>query len=470
MRKIFKEIHLWLSIPFGIIIMLVCLTGACMVFETEITECLYHDRYFVKEQGAEPLPADRLMEKVTATLPDSVSATGLTVSSDPKRTWQVSLSKPRRASVYVNPYTGEITGRSGKPAFFDVAFRMHRWLMGGANSVGKLIVGISTVAFVFVLISGIVIWWPRNRKMLKERLTLHFRRGPKRFFYDLHVSAGIWVTVFLLLMALTGLNWSFPGYRKAFYKVFGVEAKEMNHGGGRPETMAQRGGGRPEADSPRGGGRAESGQPEAAAPHEGGQPQAEAAHRGAQYHSAESRGRGEGRPEGMRGGRPDYVAEHRGGGRPEGAEGEHHGRPEGMTDERGGNPHFHQDGNGQGGWNGNSYAHWQEVLDRIARENPRYHTITLRKGEASVTVPHLGNQRAADTYSFNPRNGEITDHQFYSAGNASDKIFGWIYSLHVGSWGGLLTRILAFISALIGASLPITGYYFWIKRLCKRRK
>ena len=44
---------------------------------------------------------------------------------------------------------------------------------------------------------------------------------------------------------------------------------------------------------------------------------------------------------------------------------------------------------------------------------------------------------------------------------------GWIYSIHVGSWGGYLTRILAFLAALLGASLPLTGYYLWIKRKLK---
>ncbi|MGL4909307.1 MAG: PepSY domain-containing protein, partial [Bacteroidales bacterium] len=36
---------------------------------------------------------------------------------------------------------------------------------------------------------------------------------------------------------------------------------------------------------------------------------------------------------------------------------------------------------------------------------------------------------------------------------------------HVGSWGGWFSKLLTVIAALIGASLPITGYYFWIKRL-----
>ena len=62
MRKFFAKVHLWLSIPFGIIIAIVCLTGAILVFETEILELGYPSRYFVKEVKGEPLSPAALIE------------------------------------------------------------------------------------------------------------------------------------------------------------------------------------------------------------------------------------------------------------------------------------------------------------------------------------------------------------------------------------------------------------------------
>ena len=62
MRKFFAKVHLWLSIPFGIIIAIVCLTGAILVFETEILELGYPSRYFVKEVKGEPLSPATLIE------------------------------------------------------------------------------------------------------------------------------------------------------------------------------------------------------------------------------------------------------------------------------------------------------------------------------------------------------------------------------------------------------------------------
>ncbi|MDE7122904.1 MAG: PepSY domain-containing protein, partial [Alistipes sp.] len=56
----------------------------------------------------------------------------------------------------------------------------------------------------------------------------------------------------------------------------------------------------------------------------------------------------------------------------------------------------------------------------------------------------------------------------YAAQEKSAKVRSGVYTVHVGSWGGLVTRILTFLSALLGATLPLTGYYLWIRRLIRK--
>lgn len=402
MRKIFRNIHLWLSIPFGILITLICFSGAALVFEKEVMELCHRDLYFVKKVEAAPLPMEQLMTKVAATLPDSVSVTGVNVSSDPERAYQVTLSKPRRASMYVDQYTGEVTGKYERAPFFNFMFRMHRWLLDsmkqdGGIFWGKMIVGTSTLMFVFVLISGVFVWWPRTRKALKKSLKIVANKGWRRFWYDLHVAGGMYTLVFLLAMALTGLTWSFQWYRTGFYKTFGVEVQpSMGHGNAAANATAK--GGKPD------------GKPE-----------------GREGHGERSGNRGE-RPAGE-------------GGRPE----------------------------GRGAHRRSPYIHWEQVYEQLAQANPGYKQISVSDGSASVAFNRFGNQRATDRYKFNPRNGEITEATLYKDLENSGKIRGWIYSVHVGSWGGMLTRILTFIAALIGASLPLTGYYLWIRKKIKRK-
>ena len=70
MKKFFAKIHLWLSIPFGIIIAIVCLTGEILVFATEILEFWYPNRYFVKELKRDTLSPATLMDTARGQLPD----------------------------------------------------------------------------------------------------------------------------------------------------------------------------------------------------------------------------------------------------------------------------------------------------------------------------------------------------------------------------------------------------------------
>ncbi len=404
MKKAFRKIHLWLSVPTGIIITLVCFSGAMLVFEKEMTEAVKPELYFVKEAKGEPIPMQELMEKVEETLPDSVSISGVTVFADSTRTYQVSLSKPRRASIYVNQYTGEVTGRSERLPFFDTMFHLHRWLLGSSSGVGKLLTGICTLVLVFILITGILMWLTNRNKPLKASLAIHVTKGWGRFWHDLHVAGGIYTTIFLLAMALTGLTWSFSWYRTGFYACFGVESSEKGgaHGGGASKE-GQRGG-----DTIRSG----------------------------------ERQQGEGRG-------------YHGGGEGHG----YHGGGEGRGYHDGGDFGFHRR---------SPYRHWDDVLNEVALKNPGYQQITLKAEAAEVVPEGRLSMRATDKYSYDRRRGEITDIKLYSSEGKDTKVRSGVYMVHTGSWGGIITRILNFLAALIGATLPLTGYWLWIRRLTRK--
>ena len=92
--------------------------------------------------------------------------------------------------------------------------------------------------------------------------------------------------------------------------------------------------------------------------------------------------------------------------------------------------------------------------------------------DGTVTVKHdgWGNQRASDKYMFDESTGEVTSVQRYDDTPVKSRIGGWVYSLHTGNWGGIVVKILYFLAALLGATLPLTGYYLWIKRVYGKRK
>lgn len=229
-RKIFKQLHIWLSIPLGVLMSITCFTGAMLIFERELTPHLQSEYYYVESIKGEPLAMEELRAKVEATLGVKQKIYDVEVLDNEERTYIFYLDKRGKQKLFVDQYSGEVLGKPERHHFFATMFRMHRWLMDvpqakGAMTAGKMIVGISTLAMALVLLSGIVIWWPKTVKMWKNRSKVSLRKGWRRFFYDLHVSGGIYAVVLLLIMALTGLVWSFEWYRDGFYALFGEDAR-----------------------------------------------------------------------------------------------------------------------------------------------------------------------------------------------------------------------------------------------------
>lgn len=367
MKKLLHKIHLWLSIPLGLIITVICFTGATLVFEQDITRALNKNLYQVEvPQGKDRLKPSEVIN-IVRNRHDGMEISSVNIPKATDATYQVSFNNEGRKVLFVNPYTGESIGWSKSYPFFQTMRKLHRWFLDipknkGSMSVGKLIVGVSTIAMTVILISGLVIWIPRTRKALKNRLTVACGKGVRRLMYDSHVALGFYATIFLLLMALTGPTWSFGWYREAAYTLLGAE----------PQTSNQQ--------------------------------------------SGHSHG--------------------------------HTDKKESSNTER------KQD---------NTIA-YDVVLKEIQDIYTDYNYIKLSKNEATVSLNKFGYKYKSDKVKFNPKTGVITSVKKFEENTVRQNLRWLIYSLHVGTWGGPLTKVLYFIAALIGATLPLTGYYLWMKK------
>ena len=110
--------------------------------------------------------------------------------------------------LFLNPYTGAIVGEvKPQDSFFHFVEQLHRGLVAGR--VGKLVMGINALIFLFILGTGIVLWWPAARKALTARLTVKWGSSWKRLNHDFHIVLGFYTSVFLFVMAITGVGMSF---------------------------------------------------------------------------------------------------------------------------------------------------------------------------------------------------------------------------------------------------------------------
>ena len=240
MKIFFRRIHLYLSLAAGLVILTACLTGAILVFEKDLQMAMSKKRYYV-EAGENKLSLDRLVKAVKDSFPDA-KVNGIKVYADASRSAEVSVAFPKKTAkaeapiagvekkgtpqrqpgftIYVNPYTGQVLEKySYRETGFYTVFALHRWLLGGEKSIGKYIVGVSTFIFLFILITGIVLWWPKTKAILKQRLQIKWTAGWKRLNHDMHLVFGFYSAIFLFIFAFTGLAWSFEWFNKGIYTV-----------------------------------------------------------------------------------------------------------------------------------------------------------------------------------------------------------------------------------------------------------
>lgn len=218
-RKFLLKLHLWLSLPLGIIIMLICLSGATLVFKNEIRNALGMPKVVAPhgksgKSGKDGKTASLHQEKAKASHQCSPNGCSQCPS---KETCHSSASAKDDASAKSNEAVKEKTSVVGKSSskdapygtttkrdFFSYVTKFHTGLLMG--SVGKLIVTYTTLLFVFILLSGIFIFLPSNGKQLRQRFKVEWGKGAKRRLFDLHVSLGWWTLLWLLLLAVTGLG------------------------------------------------------------------------------------------------------------------------------------------------------------------------------------------------------------------------------------------------------------------------
>ncbi len=350
----FRQLHLWLSVPLGLIVVLLCLSGAVLLFERDFGHIGQAE---IKSEGRKTLPLDSILSSADCYLNGKNKIVGVTTYPDPNHAYKVLLAKPAMAAIWVDQYTGKVIGKYERAEIFKLASSAHRRLFGKSKAdggygakTGKLIIGLSSIGLLLIIITGFIIWWPKKGQW-KDKFKISRRKGSYKFWYDIHCVGGVVSSLVLIICILTGLTWSFGWYKKAFYSVLGSEvAKSSSH-----KTPAE-----------------------------------------------------------------NFIA-------------------------------------------------WEKAYRTVATEN-NDKEIRIYQGKVDVVISGLGNQQALNTYGFNTDTGEINHVEKYTDKDQSTHIKGWIYTLHVGSWFGWISRIFYLLCVTIGAVLPITGYYLWIKRLCRKKK
>jgi uncharacterized iron-regulated membrane protein len=223
-RKIIFWCHLPVGVTAGLVIFVMSVTGVLLAYEKQIIAWADKRSYRVARPSAESarLPLDALLAKVREARPE-VSLSTVTLRADADAPMAVGAG--REGTILVNPYTGEVLGEGSKQvrAFFRTITDWHRWLgAGGENrGVAKAITGACNLGFLFIVVSGFYMWWPRKREQIRS--VIWFRRGlpGKARDFNWHNVIGIWSSIPLFIVVISATVISYAWASNLAYRVVG---------------------------------------------------------------------------------------------------------------------------------------------------------------------------------------------------------------------------------------------------------
>ena len=216
-RRSIGWLHLWLGLGAGIIVLFLGVTGCILAFEREIRN-VTQSYMFVIEEKKPYLPPSQLKPLAEKYL-DGKQVLGIEYPGPAKAAIASYYDLDNYKVVYLNPYSGEVLKfKNMNRDFFRVVLDGHFYLWL-PEKIGQPIVASATFIFLVMMITGLILWWPKNKAARKQRFSIKWNAKWRRVNYDVHNVLGFYMTWVCIFIVLTGLVWGFEWFANSLYFV-----------------------------------------------------------------------------------------------------------------------------------------------------------------------------------------------------------------------------------------------------------
>ncbi|WP_428328964.1 PepSY-associated TM helix domain-containing protein [Mucilaginibacter sp.] len=217
-KKVILFIHRWLGLISGLVVLIVSITGCIYCFQDEIQDVLHS--YRKVEIQNKPYIGPSVIRHIALDRYPGANATYMYYfGKDRPVGVLVNVAKQGLTYVYINPYNGKVLHTEILTEnFFTVVEYIHLYLLLPPK-IGQLVVGISVIIFVVLMITGIVLWWPKRKTDRKRSFTIKWGARWKRINYDLHNVLGFYATFIALIIAISGLAIAFEWVSDGIYST-----------------------------------------------------------------------------------------------------------------------------------------------------------------------------------------------------------------------------------------------------------
>ena len=222
-KKKILILHKILGLATGVVVFIVAITGCCWAFRYEI-ESIYDDYKTVTpldQPFLTPTKAKIISEKVFPN--NTIHGTVFGKANEAIEVVFYDAEPEFYQSVFLNPYSGEVIQIDDHlSGFFAFILKGHirLWL---PKAIGEQLVGASILIFILIIISGFILWIPKKRKNIKQRIKFDWKPTTrwKRKNFDLHTVIGFYICSLALVLAFTGSVMSYNWLKYVVYKSTG---------------------------------------------------------------------------------------------------------------------------------------------------------------------------------------------------------------------------------------------------------
>ncbi|MCM5678796.1 PepSY domain-containing protein [Schlegelella sp. S2-27] len=198
-RRCWLLAHRWVGLVLGLLLALSGFTGAALTLARPLDEYAHPQLYRVPS-AAQQASLDGLRARLEAEFGPGAGFV-FRPPRQPDESLRVLVRGPWDGALFIDPGSGVELGRRGeREGWLHVLFELHSALLIEAS--GRAVLAIAAAAYLLMLLSGLVLWWPAR---WRHAFSVKTRSGLTRALFDLHRVGGATLGVAVFVSVASGL-------------------------------------------------------------------------------------------------------------------------------------------------------------------------------------------------------------------------------------------------------------------------
>jgi len=199
MRRLWLRLHRWVGLCMGVVLSLVALAGASLIVVKPLDRMINPALFATAAPDATHVSLDAVRQALVTRYGPQASFT-LRPPREHADTLWVHVRGPWDGTAYLDPVTARVLGERGEyEGLANFLFELHSSLLLG--DAGRPLMAGLALTYVFLLASGLALWWPSN---WKATWTLRFKSGLTASLFDVHRVGGSALGLLIAISVFSG--------------------------------------------------------------------------------------------------------------------------------------------------------------------------------------------------------------------------------------------------------------------------